>query len=299
MGDIDVSGKGETKQFPDNSVAFVRVESGENPFTLKNPYGEFQHELFDASYDHSPYASFNAPGSSMPSGGSAPVISFEPSSIHPFKIKQWTDPATELVYTDLYYGNLRYTINSFNTVLENDTNSIQSYHSTNNDGSVVTGDGTSHTHSAGDYSIPDHTHSVADIEIPEHEHEAGTNLDADAGSTSGTTGTEAAHTHGDGSLIIPDHQHENDTTGTLSGTDHTHSSGGYTVPISGTPSVDGTSGLTNSTDSLDITGDTGNIKNKLSNDDVTGTSAAGSSHSHSYAKDDHTHEVSGRTGGGA
>ena len=288
----------ETPRSTESTAAFPMGRDGDTPNTSGEP--EEVSALGEVS---------------SPSYGPAPMItsrpSFSPStssSVHPFKLERFVDNKGN-PRTRVYLGRLRYLINNFEVIIQSDTKSTASYSGSMGTGSSeVTGAETGHTHSGtSTVTLPQHTHdnsgtaaaagspSTADTgNGTNHTHSI--SLTAAAGSTSGTTGTEAAHTHGDGSLIIPDHQHENDTTGTLSGTDHTHSSGGYTVPISGTPSVDGTSGLTNSTDSLDITGDTGNIKNKLSNDDVTGTTAAGSSHSHSYAKDDHTHSVSGTSG---
>ena len=103
MADIDASGRGEVKPSVDSSVALVRPGPGELPFTTANPFGEFQHQLFDASYDHSPYSSFNNPGSSMPSGGSGALAL--PSNMHPFKIVQEVNNQG-LVVTRVFIGRL-------------------------------------------------------------------------------------------------------------------------------------------------------------------------------------------------
>ena len=185
MADIDASGRGEVKPSVDSSVALVRPGPGELPFTTANPYGEFQHQLFDASYDHSPYSSFNNPGSSMPSGGSG-ALAF-PSNMHPFKIVQGVNDQG-LVVTRVFIGRLRYCINTFNTVLENDTNSVQSYHaSEKTDGQSgrpnrTTGSEGGHTHTlsgtTGDvssqYNVNPHTHSLNSYgtlsQEPDHAH---------------------------------------------------------------------------------------------------------------------------------
>lgn len=177
MADVDASGRGDVKRPIESTAATgARVQSGEGVFTVKNPEGEFDHQRYDASYDHSPYVSFNAPGLSVPSGGSAPVVSLNANTFnHPFKITQEEDDATGLIKTNIYYGVLRYCINSFNTVLEDDTHSVESYHATEKtDGQSgrpdrKTGDVGAHTHTlggssglvnSGSYSGANHTHSI-------------------------------------------------------------------------------------------------------------------------------------------
>jgi hypothetical protein len=273
MADVDASGRGDVKRPIESTAATgARVQSGEGVFTVKNPEGEFDHQRYDASYDHSPFVSFNAPGLSVPSGGSAPVVSLNANTFnHPFKITQEEDDATGLIKTNIYYGVLRYCINSFNTVLEDDTHSVESYHSTTKS-SVTTGDGSSHTHSGGTYKIPDHDHYASDpsdssdtgLQIPTHEHSSG--------STAGT------------SLEIPQHQHRNDDQsggGALVGANHTHgfSFSETTGPInSGSSScndsnhthsigISQNTGLLSSGSSIAVTGNTGNV-------DISGSSSA-------------------------
>ena len=234
MGDVDASGKGNVKQFPDNSVEFVRPASGENPFTLRSAYGEFYHTLFDASYDHSPYASFNAPGSSMPSGGS--VLSI-PKLIHPFKLESFVDSETSIAYTKVYQGDVYVKINTFSLGIQEITTSVESYHATNNHASVNTGDESAHTHSAGSLIIPEHQHDLTGTTASgsdgAHDHSGVT----DSG---GYGGSETAHQHAISSNMTGGaHQHDLSTL------------------------------------------ETGDIKNKSSNDDVTGsTGAPQSSHNH-------------------
>jgi hypothetical protein len=93
-----------------------------------------------------------------------------------------------LVVTRVFIGRLRYCINTFNTVLENDTNSVQSYHaSEKTDGQSgrpnrTTGSEGGHTHTlsgtTGDvssqYNVNPHTHSLNSYgtlsQEPDHAH---------------------------------------------------------------------------------------------------------------------------------
>ena len=52
MADTDASGKGDVKSPVESSASFVRPDTGDHPNTSLNPFGEFQHKEFDASYDH-------------------------------------------------------------------------------------------------------------------------------------------------------------------------------------------------------------------------------------------------------
>ena len=322
MSDLEPKKRKQTKDSTLPTASFVRPEYNTHPNQQGNPPESNTLGQPMQQENGPPPSIIDRPDFSLPTS----------SSIHPFKLERFVDNKGN-PRTRVYLGRLRYCINTFDVIIENDTTGATTYGSV---GSTNTGDGTSHTHSAGDYSIPDHTHSVADIEIPDHEHIAGTNLDADAksggsitvgtsengtnhthsisltaaaGSTSGTTGTEAAHTHAATGLTIPDHKH---TDGDLIAADHTHdisfslTTGSYSHDHddSGTTTdththsltISGYTGSLSSGSSVDVSGDTGNMKNKSSNDDVEGSTAAGSSHSHSYTKDDHTHSVAGDTG---
>ena len=77
MPDIDVNGRGDVKPSTDSSLRDL------NP--VNNPFGEFQHNIFDANYDHSPYTSFNGSGAS--SGSGAGLGSDTP--VHPFKLERF------------------------------------------------------------------------------------------------------------------------------------------------------------------------------------------------------------------
>lgn len=147
MADTDASGRRDVKQSVESSVALVRPGFGELPFTNPNPLGEFQHQLFDASYDHSPYTSFNNSGGSRGSGGSG-ALSLTETAVHPFKLERFTD-ASGVTRTRVYRGFLRYCINTFKTVIEDDTNSVESYHASNLTDSVngpFTGEENQHVH---------------------------------------------------------------------------------------------------------------------------------------------------------
>ena len=171
MADTDASGRRDVKQSVESSVALVRPGFGELPFTNPNPLGEFQHQLFDASYDHSPYSSFNNTGGSRGSGDSGAGFSLA-TNMHPFKIVQTVNDQGAVV-TRVFLGRLRYCINTFNTVLEEDK--VNEYHATEKtDGQSgrpdrKTGDVGAHTHTlggssglvnSGSYSGANHTHSI-------------------------------------------------------------------------------------------------------------------------------------------
>lgn len=100
MADTDASGKGDIKSSVESSASFVRPDTGEHPNTSLNPFGEFQHKEFDASYDHNPFTSVNPAG---PSGGS--------KFIHPFMMERFIDDSGD-TRLRIYGGDLYYTINS-------------------------------------------------------------------------------------------------------------------------------------------------------------------------------------------
>ena len=150
MADIDASGRRDVKQSVESSVALVRPGFGELPFTNPNPLGEFQHQLFDASYDHSPYTSFNNSGGSRGSGGSG-ALSLTETAVHPFKLERFTD-ASGVTRTRVYRGFLRYCINTFKTVIEDDTNSVTSYHATEKTDGQSGRPNLNHTHNISGYT---------------------------------------------------------------------------------------------------------------------------------------------------
>ena len=195
--------------------------------------------------------------------GPPPIVTTTPdfaestsSNIHPFKLERFTDSKGN-TRTRVYVGKLRYCINTFDIEIKKDKTGATAYGSL---GSTNTGSESSHTHS-GTSSVP----------LPAHEHENGSD-----------------ETHG--GLIIPEHQHLAGSNLTI--TDHTHAAGTYAISSA---SVTGSSGLTNSSNALDVTGNTGNIKEKPSNDNVEGrtggiygsaptidvTTGTGSAHLHS------------------
>lgn len=288
--------------------------------TEKNPRSEYVPPAPDVDYGVGADGYVTPPAKSSGGSGSAPFI-------HPFKIERVTDPDTNETKTRVYKGNLFARIDTFLLTQRTITTSVQSYHATSNDSSVETDSAVGHSLSGTSATLPQHQHGAGDeLLIPQHEHEAGSaahNLKAKAKEglseiTTGTTATEQGHTHSvadieipehehsaGSNLTIPDHKHED---GTLYGPDHTHDAGSY--GNSG-GSVSGTSGSLNGMSSLDIEGDTGDIKDKSSNDNVegrtggihdkdnndnlTGSTAAGTPHAHTYNKDDHSHDIEGYT----
>ena len=186
--------------------------------------------------------SFVGDGAIPPEYGPTPSVSSIPPSItpsassdvHPFKLERYVDNKGN-TRTRVYLGRLRYLINNFDVVIQSDTRSTVSYSGSMGSGSSeITGPESGHTHSG-----------TSTVTIPDHEHENGSD-----------------ETHG--GLTIPDHKHED---GTLYGPDHTHDAGSYGNTGG---SVSGTSGSLNGMSSLDIEGDTGDIKDKSSNDNVEG-----------------------------
>ena len=171
MADIDASGRGDVKPSVDSSVDLVRPNPGEGPNTIPNPLGEFQHQLFDASYDHSAYSSFNNPGSSMPSGDSGSLSLTPQSIVHPFKLERFTD-ALGVTRTRVYRGFLRYCINTFKTVIEDDTNSVESYHATEKTDGQSGRPNLNHTHTVSGYT---EFTDITGISGGNHQHVLGSN----------------------------------------------------------------------------------------------------------------------------
>ena len=81
MADTDASGKGDVKSPVESSASFVRPDTGDHPNTSLNPFGEFQHKEFDASYDHNPFTSVNPPAGTSSSS----------KYIHPFMLERFID----------------------------------------------------------------------------------------------------------------------------------------------------------------------------------------------------------------
>ena len=171
--------------------------------------------------------------------GPSPIVTTTPdfsestsSSVHPFKLERFTDSKGN-TRTRVYVGKLRYCINTFDIEIKKDKTGATAYGSL---GSTNTGPESGHTHSG-----------TSTVTIPDHEHENGSD-----------------ETHG--GLTIPEHKHLAGSNLTI--TDHTHAAGSY-VGSSGS-AITGSSGLTNSSNALDVTGNTGNIKEKSSYDNVEG-----------------------------
>ena len=100
MADIDSEGKGDIKESTESSASFVRPDEWEHPNTQLNPFGEFQHQEFDASYDHTPFTSVSPAG---PSGGT--------KFIHPFMMEMFVDDDDD-IRLRIYGGFLYHTIST-------------------------------------------------------------------------------------------------------------------------------------------------------------------------------------------
>lgn len=254
------------------------------------------------------------------------------SNIHPFKLERFTDSKGN-TRTRVYVGKLRYCINTFDIEIKKDKKGTTTYGSL---GSTNTGSESSHTHS-GTSSVPlpahthtqdgtavaktgndittgntenesSHTHSVAGIEIPEHKHVA---RDSTEDGLLMPNHEHDAGTSAD-NLKIPQHQHEIG----ISGDTESASAGGYNhyhqiyinqqtnnIVSSNNLSVTGKTDEVTDYDSSSsnvvkkVTGKTGGIFEKNNNDNLSGATAAGTAHSHQYNKDDHSHTLTGQTGG--
>lgn len=228
----------ETPRSTESTAAFTMGQDGETPNTSGEP--EEVSALGEVS---------------SPSYGPAPMItsrpSFSPStssSVHPFKLERFVDNKGN-PRTRVYLGRLRYCINTFDVIIENDTTGATTYGSL---GSTNTGSGTAHTHGATGLSatVGDHYHA------------------------SGGTGVGSdqqlkfkQHTHS-----LPNTTGDPTSGGSYSGGDHTHDLGGNTGNVTdfgaSPPSVE------------EITGNTGGIASSSPSSNVSGTLADESSHTH-------------------
>lgn len=158
-----------------------------------------------------------------------------------------------------------------------------------------------------------HTHSVASIEIPEHKHVARDSTE------DGLLMPNHEHNAGAGTdnLKIPQHAHVIGISGNTnsvvnSGGSNTCQDGGHYHQVyinqntanivSGTDlSVTGKTDEVKDYDSSSsnvvkkVTGRTGGIYDKNNNDNLTGSTAVGTTHAHTYNKDDHSHDIEGYT----
>jgi hypothetical protein len=297
----------EFSDYPDTGASgsqeYTSPQDPSIEFTTKNPRGDYDPPQPNADYGVGATGNVSSAGRQTSGGGSG-IAPF----IHPFKLERVLDPDDpNSTKVRVYEGDVYAKIDTFQLEIV----------------SITTG--ASHTHSAGDYNIPDHQH-----------HQGGT---ASSGSDTGNTGTGTAHSHGSGNYEIPNHTHKasegsdalsipqhTHEAGTLKAADHTHmiaistntgaissgSTGCYdaghyhsiaisqnTGSISVGSSVDVSGDTANvntpSSSSLHVTGNTGGLSTSTSTA-VTGTSGDESSHTHSYNKNDHTHTLSGETG---
>jgi len=176
MADIDASGRGDVKESAGSSLTELNL--------VDNPYGEFQHNIFDANYEHSPYTSFNGSGASSGSGSGLGSI----TPVHPFKLERFVDSSGS-PRTRLYKGYLRYCINTFKTIIQSDTKTTTAY-STSANGSDA--NSKTHTESAHTHSLTDYTGSVyssgGSYSDTPHQHNLG-------GSTEGVDSPTDGHFH--------------------------------------------------------------------------------------------------------
>jgi hypothetical protein len=228
----------ETPRSTESTAAFTMPQDGDTPNTSGDPeevstFGEV----------------------SSPSYGPAPMItsrpSFSPStssSVHPFKLERFVDNKGN-PRTRVYLGRLRYCINTFDVIIENDMTGATTYGSL---GSTNTGSGTAHTHGATGLSAT----------VGDHYHASGGN-----GVGSAQQLKFKQHTHS-----LPNTTGDPTSGGSYSGGDHTHDLGGNTGNVTdfGTspPSVE------------EITGNTGGIASSPPSSNVSGTLADESSHTH-------------------
>lgn len=327
MSDLEPKKRKQTKDSTLPTASFVRPEYNTHPNQQGNPP--------ESNTLGQPMQQENGPPPSI-----IDRPDFSPStssSIHPFKLERFVDNKGN-PRTRVYLGRLRYCINTFDVIIENDTTGATTYGSV---GSTSTGDGTSHTHSAGNYLLPEHQHegyndsSSTGLTIPTHTHTQGGTAAAKTGGdiTEGDTESGDAHTHATTgmSVTMADHYHksgEESGTGTtaegqqLKLRHHTHSLPNTTGgPTSGTGAGSGgaytgadashTHDLGGSTGDVDdfgvddsgslapedITGNTGGLGHTFPAQQFSGTISNESSHKHKYNKDDHSHTLSGQTGG--
>ena len=147
MADVDIQGRGDFKEPVQPTPSYgVRLEEAQHPNQTGSALekaGAFT--AFDQSWGATPDVAFNAPGLSSGSAGAGAV------AIHPFKLERFID-ASGSIRTRVYRGYLRYCLNTFKTIIEDDTKTTVSYGSQGSSSAEITGSsdagsGTSaHTH---------------------------------------------------------------------------------------------------------------------------------------------------------
>lgn len=306
--DTGAEGAGEHSHPQDESIWF----------TNKNNYNEYEPPRPDADYGVGASGSVSVAARQGSGGGSSAPF------IHPFKLEKVTDPEDpNSTKVRVYAGDVFAKIDTFQL------------------GIVTVTTGASHTHSPGNYLLPEHQHegyndsSSTGLTIPTHTHTQGGTAAAKEGDdiTEGDTESGDDHTHATTgmSVTMADHYHksgEESGTGTtaegqqLKLRHHTHSlpnttggptsgsgagsGGAYTgADASHTHDLGGSTGDVDNfgvddSGSLapeDITGNTGGLDHTFPAQQFSGTISNESSHKHKYNKDDHSHTLSGQTGG--
>jgi len=293
----------EFSDYPDTGASgsqeYTSPEDASIDFTSQNPRTDYEPPQPDVDYGVG--ATGNVSTSGRTNSGGGLVAPF----IHPFKLEKFTNPVDNSTKVRVYEGDVYAKIDTFEL------------------GIITITTGASHTHSAGSYAMPDHSHNQAGTAA------AKTGDDI----TEGDTGSGTGHTHATTGMSVPmaDHYHksgEESGTGTtaegqqLKLRHHTHSLPNTTGgPTSGTGAASGGSysgadanhthtlgGSTGDVDDFgvddsgnlapeDITGNTGGLGHTFPAQQISGTIANESSHTHKYNKDDHSHTLTGQTGG--
>ena len=290
----------------ESTADLPRPQDGDMPFSSRDREGSYV-EDGAISPDYGPTPSVSSiPPSITPSAS---------SDVHPFKLERYVDNKGN-TRTRVYLGRLRYLINNFDVVIQSDTRSTTSYSGSMGSGSSeITGPESGHTHSG-----------TSTVTLPAHTHTQGGTAEEKTGSdiTEGVTiqNSDTQHTHATTGMSVPmaDHYHKSGEASNSGGTaagqqlkfrQHTHS-----LPnITGDPTSGGSysggdhthdlGGSTGNVDNFgssppapeDITGNTGGVGHSFPDQQISGAISQEGSHSHKYKKDDHSHTLTGQTGG--
>ena len=208
----------EFSDYPDTGASgsqeYTSPQDPSIEFTAKNPRGDYDPPQPDADYGVG--ATGNVSTSGRTSSGGGLVAPF----IHPFKLEKFTNPVDNSTKVRVYEGDVYAKIDTFELAI------------------ITITTGVSHTHSAGNYVIPDHTHNLT-------------------GQTAG--GSDGAHTHGGttdtgGAGSGSESAHVHPISSNMTGGAHQHDLSsldtGDIVNKSSNDSVTGTSG-TNSNSAVD------------------------------------------------
>jgi hypothetical protein len=208
----------EFSDYPDTGASgsqeYTSPEDPSIDFTSQNPRTDYEPPQPDVDYGVGATGNVSTSGKTSSGGGlGAPFI-------HPFKIQKVTNPDDNSTKVRVYEGDVYAKIDTFQLAI------------------ITITTGVSHTHSAGNYVIPDHTHNLT-------------------GQTAG--GSDGAHTHGGttdtgGAGSGSESAHVHPISSNMTGGAHQHDLSsldtGDIVNKSSNDSVTGTSG-TNSNSAVD------------------------------------------------